>query len=455
MSARKLLCLSLGHDSTAVVEHLQRSGWAVVRCLDVAAARRLLALRRFDVALLVTGPALARDADALAAVEACVHLSSSTQWVALCGPGELELPALRALVLGCFLDFQMLPPEWRDLERMLEHAQQRAWLRTQEAPTEPNGDSLGMVGQASAMLKLRRQIRKVAETCAPVLIWGESGSGKELAAQAIHACSPRKDGPLVEVNCGAIAPSLIQSELFGYVRGAFTGATADRCGLIEAANRGTIFLDEIGDLPMALQANLLRFLQEKSIQRVGAVRSTPVDVRVVAASHINLADAVAQGRFREDLFYRLNVLPIEVPPLRQRMEDVPLLAGHFLKVCTTDQPHRLEGFSGQAIKAMMAHPWPGNVREIYNRVQRAVVMTEQRWIGPHDLGLQPADDLPEVDLGAARTAAEREVICRVLTRAGSNITLAARQLGVSRMTLYRLMDKHGIASDAAAPTQRG
>jgi hypothetical protein len=165
VSARKLLCLSLGDDSV-VEEHLRRAGWEIARCFDVPAARRLLALRRFDVALLLTGPALARDAEALAAVEACVHLSSSTQWVALCGPGELECPALRTLVLRCFLDFQMMPPEWRDLERMLEHAQQRAWLRTQEAPTVPNGNSLGMLGQASAMRNLRRQIRKVAETCA-------------------------------------------------------------------------------------------------------------------------------------------------------------------------------------------------------------------------------------------------------------------------------------------------
>jgi DNA-binding NtrC family response regulator len=454
VSARKLLCLGLGDDAAAVEDHLRHAGWAVTRCPNAPAARRLLALRRFELALLVSGPLLAHDAEGIEAIEACVHASSPTEWLALCGPHELESPALRALVLRCFLDYQMLPPEWRDLERMLEHAEQRALLRSQVAPAVPNGDTLGMVGHAEVMVTLRRQIRKVAETGAPVLIWGESGSGKELAAQAIHACSPRKDGPLVAVNCGAIAPTLIQSELFGYVRGAFTGATTDRRGLIEAADGGTVFLDEIGDLPLSLQANLLRFLQEKSIQRVGAVRSTPVDVRVVAASHINLADAVAAGRFREDLFYRLNVLPIEVPPLRQRMEDVPLLAGHFLKVCTNGQPQRLEGFSRQALEALMAHPWPGNVRELYNRVQRAVVMTEQRWICPHDLGLPPAGDQPAIDLGAARTAAERDVICRVLTRAGSNITLAARQLGVSRMTLYRLMDKHGLANDAAPPQQR-
>jgi transcriptional regulator with PAS, ATPase and Fis domain len=253
----------------------------------------------------------------------------------------------------------------------------------------------------------------------------------------------------VEVNCGAIAPSLIQSELFGYVRGAFTGASADRRGLIEAADGGTVFLDEIGDLPLELQANLLRFLQEKTIQRVGAVRNTAVDVRVVAASHVNLAEAVARGRFREDLYYRLNVLTIEVPPLRQRMDDVPLLAKHFLKVCAADRPRRVEGFDRQALAAMAAYSWPGNVRELYNCVQRAVVMTDQRYISARDLGLAPADVVASTDLDAVRTLAEREAIARAMTLVGNNVTRAARELGVSRMTLYRLMDKHRIGVETS------
>jgi DNA-binding NtrC family response regulator len=454
MTARKILCLGFGEAVEAVEVHLRRCGWAVTRCDDVPTARRQLALRRFEVAVLVAGTTLALDAPTTAAVEACVHASSPTEWVALCGPGDLDSPAFRALILGCFFDHQVLPLDWQDLDRMLEHAEQRVLLRNRSGTPMPNGDTLGMVGQADVMVSLRRQIRKVAATGAPVLIFGESGTGKELAAQAIHHYSPRKAGPLVAVNCGAIAPSLIQSELFGYVRGAFTGATSDRCGLIEAADGGTIFLDEIGDLPLELQTILLRFLQEKSIQRLGAVRSTPVDVRVIAASHVDLADAVAVSRFREDLYYRLNVLPIEVPPLRQRMEDVPLLARYFLKICTTDRAIRVEGFSRQAVEAMTVYPWPGNVRELYNRVQRAVVMTEQRWITPHDLGLQHGDGVAGTDLGQARTAAERDVINRALNRVGSNITLAARELGVSRMTLYRLMDKHGIATSSAVLEQR-
>ena len=250
------------------------------------------------------------------------------------------------------------------------------------------------------------------------------------------------------VNCGAIAPSLIHAELFGHERGAFTGAASERRGLIEAANGGTLFLDEIGDLPLELQTNLLRFLQEKTINRVGAVRSLSVDARVVAASHVDLAEAVAVGKFREDLFYRLNVLPIEVPPLRSRMEDVPVLAEHFFRLCAADSKTRVKGFSRQAMAAMTAHGWPGNVRELYNRVQRAVVMSDERIIGPEDLGLAPAHVNAGQALDAARTTAERDAIAHTLTRVGRNITRAARELGVSRMTLYRLMDKHSIASVA-------
>ena len=454
MLERKILCLSLKVKDQALEDSLRNAGWDVVACSDVADVQRLIDQHRCAVAVIMLGQAEALDDSEVSSLTTSVHASLHTEWVGLLGQPALESRAFRTLVVECLVDYQVQTdhclPQWGDVERMVGNAYQRILLRLVSQKTLTITENcLGMVGKSSVMVQMRRQIRKVAAASAPVLICGESGSGKELAAKAIHAGSQRKQGRLVEVNCGAIAPSLIHSELFGYVRGAFTGALADRQGLIEAADRGTIFLDEIGDLPMALQANLLRFLQEKTIQRVGSVRSTPVDVRVVAASHVNLATAVAQGHFREDLFYRLNVLAINVPPLRDRMEDVPLLAQHFLRLCAADRPKRLEGFGPQALAAMAAHTWPGNVRELHNCVQRAVVMADQRWISPADLGLEQVVIPERLSLDAARMVAEREVISNALARAGFNVTHAARELEVSRMTLYRLMEKHGIASEAA------
>ncbi|MFC5606707.1 sigma-54 dependent transcriptional regulator [Variovorax soli] len=452
MPPPEVLCLTLDGDAGGVATQLVAHDWAVTHAHSVAAARRMLAHGHFNVALLIAGSQLGMPASA---VEQLVHASDAVEWVALCEPQAMDQAECRDLVLDCFFDHHVLPVDWHALSVMLMHARQRALLRQRRLGEARGHDELGMVGQSTAIARLRAEIRKVAATDAPVLIGGESGSGKELAARAIHQCSHRSAGPFVVVNCGAIAPTLIHSELFGHERGAFTGASSERRGLIEAANGGTIFLDEIGDLPLDLQTNLLRFLQEKTINRVGAVRNMKVDVRVVAASHVDLAEAVAVGRFREDLFYRLNVLSIDVLPLRKRMEDVRVLAEHFFQRCAVASRTRARGFSRQSMEAMQAHSWPGNVRELYNRVQRAVVMTDRRLIAPQDLGLSMADTAMGVALNMARTTAERDVICLTLNRVGRNITHAARELGVSRMTLYRLMDKHRITMDerrAAQPT---
>ncbi|SCK52945.1 DNA-binding transcriptional response regulator, NtrC family, contains REC, AAA-type ATPase, and a Fis-type DNA-binding domains [Variovorax sp. HW608] len=446
MQPGSILCVTLGGDATQVLEPLIARGWDVTQASDLVAAGRMQAHRHFKVGVLIVGTSLNVPE---AAVEACVNASPGSEWVSLCETEALEHAGFRELVLGCFFDHQVMPVDLGELEMTLQHADQRALLRLRHDAAHRHAvDALGMVGQGPAITRLRQQIRKVAATDAPVLIGGESGSGKELAARAIHQCSQRSAGPFVAVNCGAISPNLIQSELFGHERGAFTGASSERRGLIEAANGGTIFLDEIGDLPIELQTNLLRFLQEKTISRVGAVRNLHVDVRVVAASHVDLAEAVAVGQFRDDLFYRLNVLSIEVAPLRRRMEDVPILAEYFFQRCAAKSRARVKGFSRQAVAAMLAHAWPGNVRELFNRVQRAVVMTDRRLIGPADLGLAPADNPVGMGLDAARTVAERDAIVLTLTRVGRNITHAARELGVSRMTLYRLMDKHSIALDS-------
>ncbi|NMM08525.1 sigma-54 dependent transcriptional regulator [Polaromonas sp.] len=441
MEFPKVLCLGLGESPAALVAPLLASGWDALPAADLVSGRRIQKQQPVQVGVLILKNF---PAERLGEVEAFLRLSSRVEWVGVFQNEALASPILRELVLSYFFDYQTQPVNWRELDLMLGRALRRAQLRGRDEAILQAAGCMGMVGNSTAIARLQQQIRKVAATDAPVLIGGESGSGKELAARAIHQCSRRATGPFIDVNCGAIAPALIHSELFGHERGAFTGATAGKQGFIEAANGGTIFLDEIADLPFELQTNLLRFLQERTIHRVGSTRSLPVDARVVAASHVDLAEAVAAGRFREDLFYRLNVLPITVPPLRERLSDVPVLAQFFLQRCKTGQHGRVEGFSRQAEAAMMSHDWPGNVRELCNRVQRATVMTDQRLITPLDLGLIMASGPVGIGLDAVRTMAERDAIARTLGRVGRNITRAARELGVSRMTLYRLMDKHGL-----------
>ncbi len=368
------------------------------------------------------------------------------EWIGVFEREALVLPGCRALAASHLADYYTHPVDPVRMAHTLGHAHGVALLRAQALARSAgaNGEAMALTGSSPAIVRLRAQIAKVAQSHAPVLIWGESGSGKELTAQAVHANSSRAGGPFVPINCGAIPPSLIQSELFGYARGAFTGAARDKAGLIESAGGGTVFLDEIADLPKDLQSNLLRFLQEKTIYRIGATRATSVDARVIAASHVNLQQAVARGDFREDLYYRLNVLPIDVPPLRERRADLDMLAYHFFHTYAAEKAPHLKGFASDALRAIREHDWPGNVRELINRTRRAMVLSEGRLIGAHDLGLalHPANGGGGLD--ASRIDAERAAIGASLERAGRNITHAARDLGISRMTLYRLLAKHGI-----------
>ena len=442
MLSRPLLSLSLGSFPMPAFDAGLSHHWDVSEVHDLAAARRALQRMSYPVGLLRLGEV---DEAQLLSLEALLEAHASVRWVGLLPPGLIRLPACRALVVGHLFDFLTLPVDPLRLDHTLGHACGFAELAGQPPAPVPLDEGSALVGQSMAMVQLRRQIAKVAQASAPVLIWGESGSGKELTAQAIHRQSARAAAPFVAVNCGAIPASLIQSELFGHERGAFTGAARDNRGLIEAAQGGTLFLDEIGDLPLELQANLLRFLQEGTINRVGSARSIQVDARVVAASHMKLEQLVRDGRFREDLFYRLNVLPLTVPPLRARKDDLQALAWHFFRLYSSDKSARLTGFSKRALQAIQAHDWPGNVRELINRIRRAMVMTDARLIMPEDLDLSvPQDDGAGGLLEAARLRAEVEAIHASLLRSGNNITGAARHLGVSRMTLYRLLDKHGL-----------
>ncbi|RDD62978.1 sigma-54 interaction domain-containing protein [Ferruginivarius sediminum] len=306
-----------------------------------------------------------------------------------------------------------------------------------------------MVGESRRMHETFDCIRRVARTDAPVLITGESGTGKELAARAIHEISDFCGGPFVAINCGGIPTDLIASELFGYEKGAFTGATQRKPGRVETAQDGTLFLDEIGDLPMPVQSHLLRFLQEGTLERVGGVSTLHVRTRIVAGTNVDLKEAVRQDRFREDLFYRLNVFQVEMPPLRERGEDVVILANYFLRRFAGDGDGERIEFSPSAVRMLKAHTWPGNVRELISAVRRGVVMCRHGRITARDLGLDGQDahdeDTPST-LAEARERAERAAIAKALRRNRSRVGKAAETLGVSRITLYKLMKKYNMAN---------
>jgi len=302
----------------------------------------------------------------------------------------------------------------------------------------------GMLGTSPQMQVVFNSIRKVATSDAPVLILGESGTGKEMAALAMHRRSVRKAGPFVAINCGAIPETLLESELFGHEKGAFTGAHTQRKGRIETAAGGTLFLDEIGELPLALQVKILRFLQEQYIERVGGRTQIQVDTRVIAATNVDLRKAMSEGKFREDLFYRLAVVVIKLPSLRDRSGDIPLLAKVFLHKFASLNGKTVSDFNQKAIRALREHPWPGNVRELENRIKRAIIMAEGRFVTPVDLELTDGSEGTFRTLKEAREAIERELVQQALHRHGGKISRAADELGVSRPTLYELMGKLGI-----------
>ena len=379
---------------------------------------------------------------------------SGMEWVAVLPP-EHSRDRLTARVLASsFFDFHTLPVDDVRLVYSVGHAYGKAVLRRAAlAPSEPVHGQHGMIGQSPCMIALHARLEKVMRANAPLLLTGESGVGKELAAHAVHLGSSRSHGPFVPVNCGALPQALIESLLFGHERGAFTGAHERQIGSIEAAHRGTIFLDEIGDLPRSAQASLLRFLQESTVMRVGSTREMRIDARVIAATHMDLREAVRAGRFREDLLYRLNVLNVEIPPLRDRGADSALLAEHFFHHSANGRAPGVRGFSRQALTAIQQYSWPGNVRELLNRVQRAMVMCDGPLIKVSDLQLEGQTGATSAgSLATARAGTERELIQAALGRNGQNIAAAARELGVSRVTLYRILRRRGITPQRRAQT---
>lgn len=360
--------------------------------------------------------------------------------------------ALRAVASGAY-DFCEKPIDIQVLSLIAERGLKLARLEAENRRLQDNGASSPIkriITADEGMLKVCRDIEKLAGANVTVLVLGESGTGKEALARALHELGPRARQPFVAINCGAIPENLLESELFGYERGAFTGAVKQTPGRIETANRGTLFLDEIGDLPHSLQVKLLRFLQDQRVERIGGRAPIQVDVRVVSATNQMLQDQVDRGSFRSDLFYRLNPITVRVPPLRERASDAVLLARYFLSVFGREFNRPGRGLSDDAVAALAAHSWPGNVRELENRIKRAVVMSDNKLLTAFDLELAAAPEDPTLyDLRLARARAEREVMQRALARSGGRLSAAAKLLGISRPTLYTLLETHGMNADSA------
>ncbi|GHC29026.1 sigma-54 dependent transcriptional regulator [Aidingimonas halophila] len=445
---KRLLFVGADHHHTPpVIADMAQRGWSIQCAPDTFHADELIHSHPCDVGLMYVDV----DKHHQKAAEKLV-MSHPMEWVALVDNAALDDHVSCRILSQLFYAYHTLPIDVAEIDCLLTHALAMARL----APLPGRDCQLGsseyeMVGTTPEMHKLFNMIRRVAAVDAPVFISGESGTGKELAAHAVHERSTRAEGPFVAVNCGALPASLIQSELFGHEKGAFTGATQRKIGRIEAASGGTLFLDEIGDLPLDMQVNLLRFLQDHQIQRVGGLKEINVDVRVLAATHIDLEAAVREGRFREDLYHRLNVLQINVPPLRERQEDIEVLARFFFDKFANEKPAQLRGFSQETLALMRQYDWPGNIRELINRVRRAMVMCERRLIRPADMGLERRHNSREVlTLEQARDAAERDALVAALARNKYKIQNAAKELGVSRVTLYRLIDKHDIVRPESA-----
>ncbi len=386
--------------------------------------------------------------EGFATLEAILSLAPATKVIVASGHGEAQSP-VRAIAAGAW-DFYQKPIDIDALGGIVARAFHVASLEAEIRRLAARGEGEvalgGLITAAPEMLKVTRTIERVAQADVSVLLLGASGTGKEVLARGLHDISPRKSGQFVAINCAAIPETLLESELFGHEKGAFTGAVKTTPGKIEQAQGGTLFLDEIGDVPLALQVKLLRFLQERVIERIGGRAPIAVDTRIVCATHQDLEAMVADGRFREDLYYRIAEIVVRIPSLAERTGDAALLARHFLRTHAKAMNPAVKGFAPDALAAIDGWGWPGNVRELENRVKRAVIMADAKLVGAADLDLTPpgdAEPLP-INLKAAREATDRRVITRALARAEGNISSTARLLGISRPTLYDLMKSYDL-----------
>lgn len=384
--------------------------------------------------------------EGMATLSEILSLTPETKIIVVTGDDDRG-NAVKCIALGAY-DFHQKPVDAELLALLVNRAQHVYQLERENRRLQTSEENMplkGIIAMSPQMLKVCRTIEKVAPSDITTLLLGASGTGKERCAQALHNLSSRADGPLITINCAAIPENLLESELFGYEKGAFTGAAKQTPGKIEYADKGTLFLDEIGDLPMELQSKLLRFLQERVVERIGGRKEIPVDVRIVCATHQDLQTLIANGLFREDLFYRISELVLEIPPLKDREGDVLLLAKSFLKVWGAQYKSSAIGFSQDAIHAIESHDWPGNVRELESRVKRAAIMADSNQIVVEDLELNETENEPlPLNLRAVREEAERRAVLRALNHSDQNISDAAISLGVTRPTLYSLMEKLGL-----------
>jgi two-component system, NtrC family, response regulator len=451
MSAEKGVQLLIVEDDPALQKQIK---WSLDQFESVTADDResaLVQLRRHAPAVVTMDLGLPPNADdsteGFLLLEQIVSLAPGTKVVVLTGQNG-QANALRAVELGAY-DFLAKPFEPEVLGLIVQRALRLHELQAENerlvAMRQPDSLS-GLLTRDPEMLRVCRTMEKVATTNATVMLLGESGTGKEVLARGLHESSRRK-GRFVAINCAAIPENLLESELFGYEKGAFTGAVKTTPGKIESAHGGTLMLDEIGDLPMALQAKLLRFLQERVIDRVGGRQEIPVDVRVVCATHQDVKQLISEGRFREDLFYRLAEIVINIPPLRDRVGDAAFLAHAFTRRFAQEQGRRSLTLSNDAVNAISAHRWPGNIRELENCIKRAVIMTDGNQVTAEDLALPlPANGAADevIDLRTVRDEAEKRAVITALSRANNNVLRAAELLGVSRPTLYDLMHRFGM-----------
>ena len=452
MTSEKMRSLLIVEDDLALQKQIK---WSLDQFEAVTADDResaLVQLRRHNPAVVTMDLGLPPDADSVSEgfklLEQILAAAPDTKVIVLTGQND-QANALRAVAMGAY-DFFAKPfePELLNLTidrafRLYELQRENKRLQSMQPP-----DALaGLMTRDPDMLKVCRTIEKVASSNATVMLLGESGTGKEVLARGLHQSSPRRAGKFVAINCAAIPENLLESELFGYEKGAFTGAAKTTLGKIEMASGGTLMLDEIGDLPFPLQAKLLRFLQERTIERVGGRQEIPVDVRIVCATHQDLKALSKESRFREDLYYRLAEIVINIPPLRARVGDAALLAHAFVRRFSQEQNRGSLALNEEAIRAVETHSWPGNIRELENCIKRAVIMVDGNQITAQDVGLavpEQAEDDNSFDLRTIREKAERNAIISAMGRVNGNVVKAAEMLGVSRPTMYDMMHRLGL-----------